>query len=203
MCLSVSLIHRENRVAGLIVGAAILIALYQLPARLQIRPAITLDQSFVDAWIPFLQGTIWIYLSEYVLLVLAIWLPASDDERSRAFYGLILASVLGLLIFTLWQTAVAAQSPSFAGPTGLLWRWLYLVDTPANALPSLHAANTCIAGLCLFRSGRRWRLAAPVWGALILVSTLTTKQHYAIDIAGGIALAILCIFLVRTCLRFD
>jgi membrane-associated phospholipid phosphatase len=201
MRLPVPLIHREKRVAGLVICAAILITLYQLPVRLQIRPTISLDQSFVDAWIPFLQGTIWIYLSEYLLLVLAVWLPVSDVERSHAFYGLVLASVLGLAVFTLWPTAVATQSPSFAGPTGLLWRWLYLVDTPANALPSLHAANTCIAGLCLFRSGRPWRLAAPVWGALILVSTLTTKQHYAIDIAGGIALAILCIFLVRACLR--
>jgi membrane-associated phospholipid phosphatase len=185
-----------------IIGAAVLVGFYQLPARLQFRPAMNLDQSFIDSWIPFLEWTIWFYASEYLLVILAIWLAVSDLERSRAFYALILASTIGLVIFTLWPTAVAPQSPKSLGLTGQLWRWLYTVDTSANALPSLHAANTCIAAVCIYRLGRAWRFIAPVWATSILVSTLTTKQHYVIDIVGGIALAVLCQVVVRAYLKF-
>lgn len=202
MRLQVPLIHRGNRLVAVIVGAAVLVGFYQLPARLQFRPTISLDQSFIDSWIPFLEWTIWFYVSEYLLVILAIWLAVSDLERSRAFYALILASTIGLAIFILWPTAVAPQSPTSVGLTGLLWRWLYTVDTSANALPSLHAANTCIAAICIYRLGRAWRFIAPVWAVSVLVSTLTTKQHYVIDIVGGIALAALCRVLVHGYLRF-
>jgi membrane-associated phospholipid phosphatase len=37
--------------------------------------------------------------------------------------------------------------------------------------------------------GIAWRYSAPVWLALIVLSTLTTKQHYFIDIAAGVLLA--------------
>jgi len=202
MRLQLPLIHRGNRLAAVIIGAAVLVGFYQLPARLQFRPAMNLDQSFIDSWIPFLEWTIWFYASEYLLVILAIWLAVSDLERSRAFYALILASTIGLVIFTLWPTAVAPQSPKSLGLTGQLWRWLYTVDTSANALPSLHAANTCIAAVCIYRLGRAWRFIAPVWATSILVSTLTTKQHYVIDIVGGIALAVLCQVVVRAYLKF-
>jgi len=202
MQLRLPLVHRGNRVAAVIVGGALVIALYLLPSRLQLRPAITLDRSFIDAWVPFLDWTIWVYLSEYPFMVLAVWLGTDDRERSRLFYAFILAAVVGLAIFVLWPTAVARESPGSDGVTGLLWHWLYSVDTPANALPSLHVANTCLAAARLRRCGGAWRIMAPVWAALIVLSTLTTKQHYAIDIAGGIALAAVCFVVVRAGLRF-
>ena len=202
MQLRLPLVRKGNRLAAVIVGGALVIALYLLPSRLQLRPVITLDRSFIDAWVPFLRWTIWIYLSEYPFMVLALWLGTDDRERSRLFYAFILAATIGLAIFILWPTAVARESPGSDGVTGLLWRWLYSVDTPANALPSLHVANTCLAAACLRRCGGAWRMIAPVWTVLIVLSTLTTKQHYAIDIAGGIALAAVCFVVVRAGLRF-
>ncbi len=118
------------------------------------------------------------------------------------FYALILIAVIGLAIFILWPTAVARESPGSDGVTGLLWRWLYSVDTPANALPSLHVANTCLAAVRLRRLGGAWRIIAPIWAVLIVASTLTTKQHYAIDIAGGMVLAAVSFVLVRAAVRF-
>jgi membrane-associated phospholipid phosphatase len=202
MQLRLPLVHRGNRVVAVIVGGALVIALYLLPSRLQLRPAITLDRSFIDAWVPFLGWTIWVYLSEYPFMVLALWLGTDDRERSRLFYAFILAAMVGLAIFILWPTAVARESPGSDGLTGLLWRWLYSVDTPANALPSLHVANTCLAAARLRRCGGALRVIAPLWALLIVLSTLTTKQHYAIDIAGGMALAAVCFVAVRAGLQF-
>jgi membrane-associated phospholipid phosphatase len=41
----------------------------------------------------------------------------------------------------------------------------------------------------LQREETTWRYGAPVWLALIMLSTLTTKQHFFIDISTGGLLA--------------
>ncbi len=202
MRLRLPLVHNGNRLVAVVAGGVLIVALYLLPSRLQLRPVITLDRSFIDAWVPFLRWTIWFYISEYPFIFLAVWLGTDDRERSRMFYAFILVATIGLVIFILWPTAVARESPGSDGVTGLLWRWLYSVDTPANALPSLHVANTCLAAARLRRLGGAWRIVAPIWASLIVASTLTTKQHYAIDIAGGAALAAVCFVLVRAGVRF-
>ena len=202
MRLRLPLVHDGNRLVAVVAGGVLIVALYLLPSRLQLFPVITLDRSFIDGGVPFVQWTIWFYISEYPFMFLAVWLGRDDRERSRLFYAFILVAAIGLVIFILWPTAVARESPGSDGVTGLLWRWLYSVDTPANALPSLHVANTCLAAARLRRFGRGWQVIAPVWAVLIVVSTLTTKQHYAIDIAGGIALAAVCFILVRAGVRF-
>jgi membrane-associated phospholipid phosphatase len=195
--LRLPLIGRRMRAPAIVVGAALLIGLFMLPARVHLGEPIPLDRSFVDDWIPFLEWTIWIYLSEYPFLVLAIWLAADDKQRSDAAYGLVLAALIGLVIFTLVPTSVMRQSPDLTGTTGLLWRFLFSVDTTVNAFPSLHVANTCLAAVAFSSRRGPWRLIVPVWAAIIVVSTLTTKQHYAIDVPGGFALAVVCFVLVR------
>ena len=95
MQLRLPLVHRGNRLVAVIVGGVLVVALYLLPSRLQLWPAITLDRSFIDAWVPFLGWTIWVYLSEYPLMVLAIWLGTDDRERSRLFYSFILVAMIG------------------------------------------------------------------------------------------------------------
>jgi membrane-associated phospholipid phosphatase len=195
--LRLPLIDRRMRAPAIVVGALLLIALFMLPARLHLGEPIPLDRSFVDDRIPFLEWTIWIYLSEYPFLVLAIWLAADDKRRSDAAYGLVLAALIGLVIFTLVPTSVMRQSPDLIGATGLLWRFLFSVDTTVNAFPSLHVANTCLAAVAFSSRSGPWRIVVPVWAALVILSTLTTKQHYAIDVPAGFILAAVCFVLVR------
>jgi membrane-associated phospholipid phosphatase len=71
----------------------------------------------------------------------------------------------------------------------LLWQALLTVDRPVNCVPSLHVANASVCAFALRQEGTEWRYGAPVWLALIVLSTLTTKQHFFIDIAAGVLLA--------------
>jgi membrane-associated phospholipid phosphatase len=191
------LIERRLRLPAVVVGGLLLIGLFMLPARFHLGEPAVLDKSVVDDWIPFLEWTIWIYASYYLFLILAIWLPRDDKRRSDAAYGLVLAGIAGLIIFTLLPTSVVRPLPSAGGATGVLWRLLFSVDTMVNALPSLHVANTCLAAIALASRSRAWRIIVPAWAAMIVLSTLTTKQHYAIDVPGGLLLAAICYAIVR------
>ena len=199
--LRLPLIDRRLRIPAVVVGGLLLTGLFVLPERFHLGAPANLDKSVVDDWIPFLGWTIWIYVSYYLLLVLAVWLPEDDKRRSDAAYGLVLAAMIGLVIFTLWPTSVMRQSSGFDGATGFLWHLLFSVDTTFNALPSLHVANTCLAAIALWPSRGPWRgpwrIIVPAWAMLVILSTLTTKQHYAIDVPGGVLLAAICFVLVR------
>jgi membrane-associated phospholipid phosphatase len=71
------------------------------------------------------------------------------------------------------------------------------VDAPGNALPSLHVATALFTALWIQRLLRE--IGAPadlrhlnwLWLALIVYSTLATKQHLALDVLAGGALGAL------------
>jgi membrane-associated phospholipid phosphatase len=195
--LRLPLIDRRLRVPAIVIGGLLLVVLFELPARFHLAEPAILTRSVVDDSIPFLEWTIWIYATYYPFLIVAVWLTRDDRRRSDAVYGMLLASAIGLAIFTLWPTAIMREDPSLAGATGFLWRLLFSVDTMVNALPSMHVAHTCLAAVALGGRSRRWRVIATGWATLIVLSTLTTKQHYAIDVPGGFALAALCFLIVR------
>ena len=195
--LSLPLIDRRWRIPAVIGGGLLLIVLFEVPERIHLGEPTSLDKSFVDDWIPFLAWTIWIYVSYYLFLILAVWLPTDDKQRTDVAYGLVLAALIGVVIFMLWPTSVMRQSPGLDGATAFLLRLLFSVDTTVNALPSLHVANTCLAAIALWSRRGPWRIIVPVWATMIILSTLTTKQHYAIDVLGGFLLAAICFVLVR------
>jgi membrane-associated phospholipid phosphatase len=81
--------------------------------------------------------------------------------------------------------------PADAGPlSALLLTALRTFDTPSSCLPSLHVAISVVSALLVFRERPRLSLALLAWAAAIAVSTLTTKQHYAVDVVSGAALAV-------------
>jgi membrane-associated phospholipid phosphatase len=201
--LRLPLIDRRLRAPAVIGGGLLMIVLFMVPARLHLGTPTQLQPARIDAWIPFLEWTIWIYVSYYLFLVLAIWLPQDDKRRSDAAYGLLLAAIIGVVIFTFWPTSMPRQSPATAGATGMAWQLLFAVDTMVNAFPSLHVANTCLAAVALFTRCGPWRVLVPLWSLLIIASTLTTKQHYAIDVAGGLALAVGCYLLVSFAVGYE
>ena len=82
------------------------------------------------------------------------------------------------------------------GFTADVYRKMIEIDTPpANAAPSLHVSLTCLLLFTLVRDlPRLW----PVWAgfiALVWCSTLVTRQHHLIDVATGVLLTCLVIYL--------
>ena len=162
---------------------------YVLPMHVRIVQPMQVAPTEIDRAIPFLEWTIWIYVSYFLFLFVPFVVCRDEARVRRVVYSLALNSVLAGAVFLAWPTQLAAQQPSAGGLTGFLWQALLMVDRPVNCVPSLHVANACVCAFALQREGTTWRYGAPVWLALIMVSTLTTKQHFFIDISAGALLA--------------
>lgn len=147
----------------------------------------TLPLSVIDEWIPFDPRWTAVYQSLYLFLP-APWLARSREELRRyavAFFAISLAGFATFFFFPVYgpRPGVAAEG---------LYSLLVRYDGNLNAFPSLHAALTVLTLLLVVRVVRsRAAVAfAFLWSALVLYSTMATKQHYAVDVAAGVLLAL-------------
>jgi membrane-associated phospholipid phosphatase len=174
---------------GIAIGIAyILFCLIYLGApRLALQPARPLLPSLVDRAIPFAPWTIAIYLSQFAILFLALW---RARDATPAFVAIAVATLISAVIFILYPTTIIRPPTQNAA-----FRALWLFDVPTNCFPSLHVALAMIAAALW--PDRATRRIAIIWSIAIAISTLTTKQHYAIDVVGGAAVGTIAILATR------
>jgi hypothetical protein len=56
------------------------------------------------------------------------------------------------------------------------------MDSPANCLPSLHVSSCYISSFCFWQESRKKAVALTFWSSCVAIATMTTKQHYFIDV---------------------
>jgi membrane-associated phospholipid phosphatase len=100
-----------------------------------------------------------------------------------------------LLAFAIyWAWPVSMIRPEFSGATlgERLMRLIFLVDKPANCFPSLHVVFAVLGALLITRAGvgRAARWFWWTFAAAVSASTITSGQHYFIDLPGGAAVAL-------------
>jgi membrane-associated phospholipid phosphatase len=187
--------HRRKWIAAALWYVAFC-AIYTFTGRFHLRLPAPLALWLPDRLIPFIDWTIWIYASQYLLLYGCFLGVNSARTISRLVYAISLASMLAFCVFLIYPTefprslAAEERSPTFA------FRFLYSIDSAANCFPSLHVALAWLSALSLRDERRKAGAMAMVWATLISISTLTTKQHYFVDLVGGAGLALLCRWLI-------
>ena len=141
--------------------------------------------------LPLIPWTIYIYSTSIFNSALGIFLLPSKQAAWRYLGAILYAYAINFAFFALMPTeiidlrqGVAAAMPEMSS----LWRWQFEMthsaDGPHNCFPSLHITNCVLVTLVHWRSPRRYWLLG--WAVLIAFSTLTTKQHFSLDILGGI-----------------
>jgi membrane-associated phospholipid phosphatase len=148
----------------------------------------------LDRWIPFWVWTVWLYLPFYAgIFAMAITGLRRGPLFNRALQGFLIT----LLIGALGHLIIAAEYPRppvplpHRGPSDAFLAWVQAVDPPGNVFPSLHVAHT--SGLAFILRHERPRLGAVaiVMALLLALSTLTTKQHFVLDVLSGWVIAFL------------
>lgn len=167
---------------------------YLVLQRHPIFPVTEMKETWLDRIVPFVPGTVYAYESIWLLMPVAPWLMKSREELDRYTRGLVLVALAGFAVFFFHPT-LAARPKDFEDANAV-YGLLIRVDSELNAFPSLHAAFAVFHGACChavfsdsrWHAGSRWFVW--VWVAVIIASTLLTKQHVLLDAVAGAALGL-------------
>ncbi len=136
---------------------------------------------------------VWVYQSVYLLTATLPWLATTRAELKTYLVGFTFLASVCFLFYLFCPIIVPRPVTDHASG---MYRLLLAYDGPYNAFPSLHAGFLYLTLAFARRVYGRIPLATTMflftWSALILWSTLVTKEHYVVDLVAGIALAAGC-----------
>lgn len=167
--------------------------LYSLCGAISFESGQILSMSQFEESIPFLPWTIWIYIGLYPAYLTWALLSYKDEiEMNKTLYGFATIGLLSCIIFILYPVSYPRDLFPLSQESSLtnkIFAMTRAIDKPSNCLPSLHV------GLCfLFAYGFYNENKTKFWvsifcSTLIAISTLTTKQHYIVDILASLLLS--------------
>ncbi len=156
----------------------------------------------IDRSMPLIPWTFVVYLSDYLLFTAAFFI-LEEREEWYAFVRMAFATLIVCGIFFIFFPTTYPRPPYPPVDNPIVLFCMNLIgaaDTPNNCFPSMHVAMTSVVAWNVRRKSRGCFVFFLVWTAAIILSTLTTKQHYFMDIVGGLSvvaiLALLDSFLV-------
>ncbi|HOW16827.1 MAG TPA: phosphatase PAP2 family protein [bacterium] len=141
--------------------------------------------------VPFIDWTVWIYMSDYLYIGLVFFLLRERYNMNRIYYSQIMMLIFSMFIFMLYPTMFPRPEVEYHGFSGQLVALLHSLDSPCNAFPSIHVSMTFLAGFGFIKERKVLFSIFMLWAVLISISTLTLKQHYLLDVLAGFVMAIL------------
>lgn len=150
--------------------------------------------TWLDLKIPVIPWTLSVYLGCYLFWTIQYILCAGleKEQAYRFFSADFLAKAICLFFFILVPTTnlrPVIQAHDFWSQ-GLIR--LYQIDAADNLFPSIHCL---VSWLCFIgvrnqsRFPKAYRVFSFFMAAAVCISTLTTRQHVLVDVAGGILAA--------------
>jgi membrane-associated phospholipid phosphatase len=160
----------------------------------------------LDAVIPFVPLTVWIYISEYLFFA-AVYIVCKDMfNLNKYIYSFLFLQVVSVLIFWVWPTTYPRDQfplPDSLDPiTYYVFNALRTTDTPANCCPSLHVSSVYLSSFIFLDDQRSKFPFFFLWGTAIAFSTLTTKQHYIVDVITGFLMAVMTYWIFHRWVKY-
>jgi len=178
-------------IAFVLFAAAIYLGTNHYP----VFPPQLLPMTWLDRAIPFLPITIWVYLSEYVYFFLVYFVCKDMVNANKYLYSFFALQVTSALIFMAWPTTYPRElfpiSPDMLDSLSYAaFSSLRNIDSPGNCCPSLHVSSVFLSAFIFIDDQPKKFPFFFIWGCAIALSTLTTKQHYIVDVVSGMVLAV-------------
>ena len=150
-----------------------------------------------DRRIPVESRWIVIYVASFAFWVVCYVLIARYRDREFWFRfvtaDLLSRTVCGI-IFVIFPTTNVRPVPAMDSVWDFLLALIYKLDLPYNLFTSLHCVISLLCFLGLMGTDKLSRGAKAgilLFAVLIFASTQFTKQHYILDVIGGVAIAII------------
>ena len=144
----------------------------------------------LDDRLPLLPGMLLIYCSYFLMFYGGSLILIFSGQFFPFVTGMITAQISGNLFWYFFPNGV--RRPEVRG-NGLMKQWLrrlYRFDKyDGNAVPSAHVFHMLIIGHFLTQLWPQWSWVIYIWVGLIIISTVLIKQHYVLDVLGGMLVA--------------
>ena len=152
----------------------------------------------LDRSVPFVDWTLVVYLSVFIQLPMGMWWLMTKQRGATVVVGSLI-TIIHFIFFVVYPTILPRIGLE---PTNAFWIWAYNLqwstDNPVNCFPSLHVGAVALLSFCAWRENKRIGIIFTIWSLAVATSTLTTKQHYIVDLAGGyVSAALIYYFLYR------
>ncbi len=159
-----------------------------------IFPPHELPMLAADHAVPFVPWTVFIYISEYLFFTV-VYITVRDMENlNKYIYSFFFTQALSCLIFLFWPTIYPRDLFPVPADTNetvtAVFRILRDVDAATNCFPSLHVSSVYLSAFIFLDEQRKKFPFFIIWATFIALSTLSTKQHYIVDITAGFALSV-------------
>jgi len=140
--------------------------------------------------VPYLLATL-----SFLILPIVFYIKLGWEKTKTYLVTQAIASTISYVIFGLFPTSVVRE-PLIGN--GIFWdvlRWLHTNDRPSAAFPSGHVFGSIIVSYFLWIWYPKTRPFIIVILPMIIIATVTLRQHYLPDIPGGMFVAIVAVFL--------
>lgn len=180
---------------GTVAGIAAFFVVYFWTMKATAARAVTMPTTWIDQWIGVNEFAFVPYVSLWIYVSLAPAFALNAGALRAYAAGALAIAALGITSFWLFPTTTP--------PFGIDWsqvpllRFLKDSDASGNAFPSLHVAFAVYSAYIIssqlrsIRSPYWIRAFNWFWCLAIIYSTLATRQHVFVDVAGGILVACL------------
>lgn len=158
----------------------------------------TMLHTHVDDIIPFSEWFVIPYFIWFLFVpvVVLFFFFNNKKEYYKLTQILFIGMSICLLICTLWPNGQPLRV-TISQPANILEQivsGLYKTDTNTNVFPSIHAYNSIVCTIAIFKSAvlknKKWvKFSSLILTILICLSTLFLKQHSIIDVLGAIVLS--------------
>jgi len=181
------LLSSMPRWASIFGFGTLIIALYLITNYFQIFECKIIPLLPNESNIPCLESTFVIYLSLFIYVPLILFILPKQYFITCS--EMLLWVTLGyFVLFVVFPTTYPREEKQWSD----ISLWILNIDMPTNVFPSLHIFWVTSLALVYLAVQRNWKgMLIIVWAILICISTLTTKQHYVLDIVVSIVISII------------
>lgn len=148
----------------------------------------------LDRMVPVIPWFTYIYFLSFPFWAINyILIGRGEKKQLFQFLTADLASrVVCLFFFVFLPTTNIRPEVTGTSLADDLLRFLYSIDQPTNLFPSIHCLVSwfCFIGIKDREDIPKWyKVFSCIFAIMVFVSTQVTKQHYLVDVVGGVLIA--------------
>ena len=152
----------------------------------------------LDNAIPFCEWFIFPYFAWYIIMPGSLLLMMFKDREDflhlcfLMFTGMTVSLLTYFIVPNGLNLRVGTINDNIAGD---ICRFLYAVDAPTNACPSIHVSSAVAIDMAIqksktFKNNIPIRVISFLMMVLICLSTMFVKQHSFVDVVAGVLLSV-------------